>query len=41
MSVIIYDVFENQEKLQKFDVDNEGQAQDGDKLDIRRSIENY
>ena len=26
MSVIIYDVFENQEKLQKFDVDNEGQS---------------
>ena len=40
ISVTIYEIFANQMKCKKFDLENECQGQRGEKLDLRHSIEN-
>ena len=40
MSVTVYEIFANQIKFQKHDLENEGEGQGGEKWDLRRSTGN-
>ena len=40
LSLIVYEIFANKDKFQKFDLENEDQGQEVHKLDLHLSIRN-